>query len=159
MKPNYVAKKSAWAALKFWPTLIVVVIAAALIVVPIILSGAINTYTLIGAAALLVVYFIFFICKLIVLKCNKVEFFDDKVVQKSGVFSRHEKQSVFIGIRQVEIHQRLLQRLFKYGTVTVDVIGHWDIDLTNVKFPKRLRSYLAYHMEQEAGEVTHIISG
>ncbi|MBO7187890.1 MAG: PH domain-containing protein [Clostridia bacterium] len=159
MKPNYVAKKSAWAALKFWPTLIVVVIAAALAVAPIIITGAINTYTLIGAVAVLALYFIIVICKIIVLKCDKVEFYDDKVVQKSGVFARHERQSVFIGIRQVEIHQSFFQRILKYGTVTVDVIGHWDIDLTKIKFPKRLRSYLAYHMEQEAGEVTHIISG
>ena len=163
MKPNYVAKKSAWGVVNFWVMLLCIVLGAGLIVAPMLIwpteDSMFKTIGLLAGAAILAVFFIVTIIRIIIIKHDKVEFYDDKVVQKWGVFSRNEKQSVFIGIRQVEVKQSLWGRITKMGNVQVDVVGHWDIDLDKIKYPKRLRSYLSYNMEQEAGEVTHIISG
>ncbi len=114
MKPNFVAKKTAWGGvtplcvLFFW------------LVIPLIVM----------------------ICRIVSLKNQVTEFYDDYIIVKSGVLSKSERKTVFPSILSVSIDQSLWGRMFGYGNVKVDVVGKWDVDLYGICDPVALKSYL-----------------
>ena len=114
MKPNYVAKKSVTAVLSFW------LIVFFWLVIPLIIQ----------------------IARILSAKCYSIEFYDNKIVVKSGVLSKQENQSVFGGVYSVNISQSLFGRIFNYGNVRVDCPGKWDVDTKSIKDPSALKKYL-----------------
>ena len=114
VKPNYVAKKSAWSAIRWWHILLF------FLVLPLIIM----------------------ICRIITEKCKRIEFYDKKIIQKSGVFEIDRKTAVFTAVLSVWVEQSLWGRIFNYGNVKVEMVGPWDFDLSGVKRPKRLQRYL-----------------
>ena len=120
MKPNYVAKKSAWAAWSFLSVLL------CLLIVPIIVQ----------------------ICRTITVKKYRIEFYDDKIVVKSGWLNTKTRQMVFMGVTAVSIEQKLWGRMCKYGDVNVDCVGKWDVDTTCIKNPHELENYLQTRIVQ-----------
>ncbi len=114
MKPNYVAKKSAWKAchpvlvLLFW----------------------------------LVIPLIIIIARIIILKHERIEFYDNKVVFKKGVFRRKEIVTTFLGVLSVSVDQTFIGRIFNYGDVVVDAVGRWDISTEDIARPRKLKRYL-----------------
>lgn len=114
MKPNYVAKKSAWTA--FTPLLVIL--------------------------SIFIVPLIFVFIKMIWIKFESYEFYDNKIVYKKGVFNRHETVSTFLGVLSVNVDQTFTARIFNYGNVTVDTVGRWDMDMEGIARPHRLKRYL-----------------
>ena len=114
MKPNYVAKKSLISSLNIF------LILFAWLIIPAIIQ----------------------LIKILDAKCYVIEFYDEKVVRKSGILTRREKQTVFGGVYAVNITKTLVGRIFDYGDVQIDCPGKWDIDTTRIKNPEGLRDYL-----------------
>lgn len=112
--PNFVAKKSAWAAvtllrvLFFW------------LIIPLIIM----------------------IIDIMVKKSERIEFYDDYIIQRSGVLSKKEKRSAMVGIMGVSVSQTFGQRIFGYGDVVVDVVGKWNINTNDIANPNALKEYL-----------------
>ena len=70
MKPNYVAQKSAWSAVSFlW-------ILSCVLIIPIFIIA----------------------CRIITVKKFSLEFYDDKIVIKSGWLNTKKKQMAFMGV-------------------------------------------------------------
>lgn len=113
-QPNYVAKKSAWSAIRWWHILFF------FLIVPLIIM----------------------ICKIIIVKHKRIEFYDKKIVQKSGVFDVEKKTAVFTAVLAVCVEYPFWGRILGYGNVKVEMVGPWDIDLNGVKKPKKLQRYL-----------------
>ncbi len=113
-RPNYVATKSAWKAITFLRVVFF------WLIIPLIIM----------------------IVKIIVLKHERIEFYEDRIIVKSGVLSKNERKSVFLGVLSVSINQSLWGRMFGYGDVNVDVVGKWDVNLEGVCNPKKLQAYL-----------------
>ena len=114
MRPNYVAKKSAWTA--FTPALVLL----SFLIIPIFII----------------------IIRIIIRKFEYYEFYDNKVVYKKGVFHRRETVSTFLGVLSVSVEQRFIARIFNYGDVVVDTVGRWDMDIIGVAKPHKLKRYL-----------------
>ena len=114
MKPNYVAKKSVTAVLSFW------LIVFFWLVIPLIIQ----------------------IARILSAKYYSIEFYDDKIVVKSGVLNKNESQSIFVGVYSVSVSQSFVGRIFNYGDIKVDCPGKWDIDTTGIKDPSELKKYL-----------------
>jgi len=114
MEPNYVARKSVVNALSFWLILFF------WLVIPLIIQ----------------------ICRILAVKNDIIEFYDDKVVCKSGILNKKEDQTVFAGVYAVSLEQSLFGRMFNYGNLRVDCPGKWDIDTEGVKDPIALKKYL-----------------
>ncbi len=114
MKPDYVATKTAWRAITFWR------IVFFWLIIPLIVM----------------------IVDIIKLKNERIEFYQNQIVVKSGVLSKKEKKSAFMGVLSVSLSQSLTGRILGYGDVTVDVTGKWDIDTRGVKNPRGLVEYL-----------------
>ena len=114
MKPNYVAKKSAASVLSFWLLLFF------WLIVPLIIQ----------------------IARILSAKYYSIEFYDNKIVVKSGVLSKQENQSVFGGVYAVNISQSFIGRIFNYGSIRVDCPGRWDVDTEGIKNPVELKKYL-----------------
>ncbi len=118
VKPNYVVKKSAWSVIRPWHILLF------FLIVPLIIM----------------------IVKIINIKDESISFYNNKVVKKSGIFSKHEKTTVFTQVLSVTVEQTFWGRICNYGTVYVDVVGSWDISMVGVKKPMEVKEYLESHV-------------
>ena len=114
VKPNYVMKKSAWSVIRPWHLIFF------FLIVPLIIM----------------------IVKIINVKDDKILFYNNKVVQQSGVFSKYEKTNILTRVLSVTVKQTFWGRLFNYGTVKVDVVGEWDINMSGVKDPMGAKAFL-----------------
>ena len=83
-----------------------------------------------------------YVVKIIIIRHKYIEFYDTCVVEKSGVFFKHSKKTVFPEVTAVNTYKNILG----YGNVHVDVVGPWDIDYEDMARPEDLRSYLVHHM-------------
>ncbi len=71
----------------------------------------------------LIIPLIVIIVRIIQLKCEIIEFYPDKIIQRSGWLSKKEKRSAFTGVMGVSVSLGIMGRLFHYGDVNVDVAG------------------------------------
>jgi uncharacterized membrane protein YdbT with pleckstrin-like domain len=127
MRPNYVAKKSLIPALSFW------LIAFSWLLIPLIIQ----------------------IKRILSAKYYSIEFYDNKIIVKSGILNMHERQSVFAGVHSISISQSLFGRIFNYGNIYVDCPGKWDIDTKGIKNPESLKKYLEGYITSKG--MTNII--
>ena len=95
------------------------------------------------------------IWKIFYAKSFSIEFFENKIVTKSGVLSRKEQQTVFMGVYSVSISQSFFGRIFNYGDVRVDCPGRWDVDTTGIKNPQGLKMFLESKIS--ASQTTNVI--
>ncbi len=114
MKPNYVAKKSIVPTLSFW------LIIFSWLIIPLIVQ----------------------IFRIILAKFYSIEFYDEKIIVRSGVLNIVERQFVFAGVYSVGSYQTIFGRIFNYADVNVDCPGRWDIDTKGIKNAFALKSYL-----------------
>lgn len=114
VKPNYVMKKSAWSVIRPWHILLF------FLVVPLIIM----------------------IVKIINVKDDTISFYNNKVVQRSGIFSKQERTNVLTHVLSVTVKQTFWGRIFNYGNIYVDVVGKWDINMRGVKDPMKAKEYL-----------------
>lgn len=114
MTPNYVAKKSMAKTLNFWLILFF------WLIVPLIIQ----------------------IVRILQAKSYSIEFYDEKMIVRSGVLNKSERQSVFAGVYAVSINQSLWGRMFNFGDIMVDCPGRWDVSTSGIKDPKALKAYL-----------------
>ena len=98
-----------------------------------------------GIAAIVVALIV--VVHVIYLNAIVIEFYDAYVIKKSirmeGLIPHLSKeQSIFPKVLSCHVDQGLLGIMFNYGDVKVDAIGKWDIDLTMVKKPELINTYL-----------------
>lgn len=85
------------------------------------------------------------IFRIIALKSETVEFYQDYVIVKKGVLDKREDRKPFLRVNGVSFHQSLMGRLFNYGDLIVDATGRWDLNLTGIKDPRAVKAYLETH--------------
>lgn len=129
MHPNYIVKKSVVPVLSVWLILFF------WLVIPLIIQ----------------------IVRIVAAKSFTLEFYDTKIVAKTGVLSKQEAQTVFVGVNSVSISQTFLGRIFGYGDVRVDCRGKWDVDTYGIKDPKGLKAYLESKITADG--ITTVITG
>lgn len=71
-----------------------------------------------------------------------VEFYEEKIVTKSGVLNTKENESVFKGVLTVSVSQTMKGKMFDYGTVRADITGRNDLVFEGVANPEGLKQYL-----------------
>ncbi len=125
MQPNYVAKKSILPAFTFWRIILF----------------------------FLIVPLIVLIYDIIARKKEVIEFYDDKIVYKKGVFNKSETTAAFMGVYAVNVYQSFFGRIFNYGNVKVDAVGRWDINFNGIKNPKGLKAYLEQYTVESTNAV------
>jgi uncharacterized membrane protein YdbT with pleckstrin-like domain len=113
-RPNYVMRKSAWSVVRPWHILL----------------------------GFLIVPLIIMIVKIINIKDETISFYNNRVVVRSGIFSKHERTNILTRVLSVTVKQTFWGRIFNYGTVQVDVVGKWDINMRGVKDPMAAKAYL-----------------
>ncbi len=114
VKPNYVIRKSAWSVVRPWHILLF------FLIVPLIIM----------------------IVKIINVKDDTISFYNNKVVQRSGIFSKYERTNILTRVLSVTVKQTFWGRIFNYGTIYIDVVGKWDINMRGVKNPMEAKAYL-----------------
>ena len=114
MEANYVAKKSVWAVISIWHILL----------------------------CWLIIPLIIMVVKIFIAKSYVIEFYDNKVIVKSGILTKKERQSILTNVASVSIEQTLMGRICNYGDIKVDIVGRWDVNTEGIKNPKGLKEYL-----------------
>ena len=114
VKPNYVMKKSAWSVVRPLHILLF------FLVIPLIIM----------------------IIKIINIKDESISFYNNKVVQRYGIFSKNEKTTIMTPVLSVTVKQTFWGRICNYGTVYIDVVGKWDIQMRGIKRPWQAKEYL-----------------
>ena len=149
-RPQYRVRKSRLLALKaglILPFIVAVIVAA---VAGIMLGGGLDEtmqlVAIIGLVLGCLVALGTLVAQLYLLEEAHVhicEFYENRVVEKRGVFSIQEKQKVFLGVYTVTVRQTLAGRIFNYGDVIVDSPGDWDAKQTfGIHNPHGLKRYL-----------------
>lgn len=147
MKPNYVARKTAWLMFNLKDICIFLMFIAgfALAILALFVLQLDEMIKIIVAAAggvVGIIFLIWYIIRFLDVKLERYEFYDHKVVYKHGVFRRYESTATFLGVLAMEVNRSFLGRILGYGDVTVDAVGRWDIDISMVSKPKKLQAYL-----------------
>ena len=127
---NYVVTKSAWKAFNLWKILFIWTIIPIFIII-------INVF---------------------VLKNDKTYFYEDRIISKSGVLSKHEKEASFVGVSAICIDQSLWGRIFKFGDLRVDVVGKWKVTIKGVKNPVQAKEFLSQYIVKKES-ITSVIHG
>ena len=122
-KPNYVMRKSAWSVVRPWHILL----------------------------GFLIFPLIVMIVKIINIKDETISFYDNKVVERSGIFSKQEHTNILTHVLAVSYKQTFWGRICGYGDITIDVVGHWDIDMKGIKNPKKARDFLENYTAKGLG--------
>lgn len=136
----YTAKKSAWQYVgKRGGLLVLDILILAILIVFAIESPLIW----VGVALLLIINAIVIACAVIYARNYELRFYGNKVVEKYGIFSTHEKSSVLTPILGVSISQSFWGKIFNYGSIDIDVVGKkWDITTTHIKAPYEFKEFL-----------------
>lgn len=87
----------------------------------------------------------------------RIEFYDDRIITRSGVFNVEERQSLLTTVMGVRIRQSFGGQLFRYGDVIVDTVGKWDVNTTDIKHPDELKRYLENIMRTKGTKGVHQI--
>ena len=117
MEPKYVANKSVWGE---YGGRILLCILLCVLIVPI----------------------FFMVYMILKAKSYRIEFYDNKMIVKSGVFNKEERQSMLTTIMGASVEQSLFGRVFNYGNVNVDTVGKWDVSTKAIKDPQGLKRFL-----------------
>ena len=123
IKPNYVIRKSAWSVIRPWHILL----------------------------GFLIVPLIIMVIKIINIKDESVSFYHNRVVHRSGIFSKQEKTTIMTRVLSVSVKQTFWGRICNYGNIYVDVVGEWDINMRGVKDPMKAKAYLEQFIANGAG--------
>ena len=97
----------------------------------------------------LVIPIFIMIYQIVKTKKFRLEFYDTRIVMRRGVFNTEERSSILTTVVGVRINQSFGGKLFNYGDVIIDVIGHWDVDTTAIKEPNELKRYIESLMNKQ----------
>ena len=150
-RPQYRVRKSRLLALKLGlilPMIVAAIVFAITLVLT--LGGTLDPTAQIIVTILAVISCLFTVGLLLVqiylieeAHVHICEFYENRVVEKRGVFSIQEKQKVFLGVYTVTVRQSLAGRIFNFGDVIVDSPGDWDAKQTfGISNPHGLKRYL-----------------
>ena len=154
MKPNYVMTKSGWSVARAWHILPFIFAVAGTVV-----AFALNNWSLpapfdlvafavIGASILPLLILVY---RVINIKDESISFYNNKVVQREGIFSKREHTNILTTVLSVTVYQSFFGRIFNYGNISIDVMGQWDIDMRGIKDPTKAKEFLEQYAANGLG--------
>ncbi|MDE6597407.1 MAG: zinc-ribbon domain-containing protein [Clostridia bacterium] len=138
----YTAKRSAFMYKRRFISIPVLIAAILLIVLGIILDGIFFTVLAIVGAVAAVGCILTLVLTFVEASKSRIEFYDNKIVEKGGLFTSHESQSAMTPIIGVSVYQSFNGKIFGYGHLHVDKIGNWDIYSSYIKKPYEVKKFL-----------------
>jgi len=143
IKPNYIMRKSAWCVIHVWEVLLL------LLSIPTLIAGFVlplpepfNLVVFALAGVLFVVPAVIMAWNVINIMDETISIYYNKVVQRSGILAKYEHTNILTNVLSVTVKQTMWGRIFNYGTITIDTVGPWDIDMKGIKDPMKAKEYL-----------------
>lgn len=138
----YTAKRSAFMYKKRFISIPVLLLSVMLIVFGVVMKGIFFAVLAIAGAVAAVGCILTLVLTFVEAAKSRIEFYDNKIVEKGGLFSTHESQSAMTPILGVSVYQSFGGKIFGYGNLHVDKIGTWDIRSTYIKKPYEVKRFL-----------------
>lgn len=148
VKPDFVMRKSGWAVASFWhffPLFVSIILALIVFAMCGWDFAAVPASAMVAvcvAAGLSIIPLIDLWIRVINVKDETISFYGNKVVHKNGIFKNEEHTNILTHVLSVKVEQSFWERVFGYGTITIDVVGQWDIDMSGIKNLKKAKAYL-----------------
>ena len=105
---------------------------------------------------LLAITIIPLIIRIIVLKSDKTYFYENRIISRYGVLSKHETETAFVGVSAISVDQSLLGRIFGFGDINIDVIGKWRVTIKGAKKPMQAKEFLTKYIVEKS-DVTAVL--
>lgn len=155
-KPIYVAKKSAFAALKPWCVLSVLAFIALGVLLGYVIKIPFAHYVFFAFA---VVVALIQLCFVIHIKTFRLKVYQDRIVVKSGlIFVKQETHGLFVGVVRMNIYQNFWGNLLDYGTLTLECVGRTDMCEAGIFDPHALKFYLQNRFINAANAQTLLVN-
>ena len=154
MKPNYVMTKSGWSVARIWHFLPFILAVAGTIVAFVLNDWNIPApwnYAIFGVLGASVIPLLVLAFRIINIKDETISFYNNKVVQREGIFSKREHTNILTTVLSVTVYQSFIGRIFNYGTISIDVMGQWDIDMRGIKDPMKAKAFLEQYAANGLG--------
>ena len=90
------------------------------------------------------------------LKHDNTYFYENRIISKYGVLSKHEAETSFVGISAICVDQSLFGRIFKFGDIHIDVIGKWKVTIKGAKYPMDAKEFLSKYIVKKE-DVTAVL--
>jgi uncharacterized membrane protein YdbT with pleckstrin-like domain len=75
---------------------------------------------------------------------------DEKTILRKGIFSKHENEVYHSDVRNVQVSQNLLQRLFGVGYIGIASAGHagMEIEAAGIPAPGKVKELINIHRKR-----------
>ena len=74
---------------------------------------------------------------------------DNKIIREDGILSKRTMMSPYTQLERVDLHQSLLQRILKIGTIVVDT-GDDSLNIDMIPHPQQVQDLLSARMGRRA---------
>lgn len=78
---------------------------------------------------------------------------NERVTLREGILSKHTNEVYLSDIRNVQIRQGVLQRLFGVGTIGIATAGHSGVEIAvaGLPNPQKIKDILDHHRRKQQG--------
>lgn len=90
-------------------------------------------------------------------KMYEVDFYKDRIVKKTGVFTTHEKEQARTKVVSVSIQKSFWGNICGYGDVKINIMGKEDMVLSDIKNPEELKKYMksSFMKAKDVKQIVH----
>jgi len=96
------------------------------------------------------------IIRILILKSDRTYFYENRIISRYGILSKHETETAFVGISAISVDQSLLGRIFRFGDINIDVIGKWRVTIKGAKKPMQAKEFLTKYIVEKS-DVTAVL--
>ena len=132
-------------------------IVAAAVAATVLLKDVTQTYTLLAVAALTVIWLVAFLAKLITWRTTHFVLTSDRLIVRSGVFSKQGREIPLERINDLTYHQSLFERLVGTGDLMIESAGERGQDtFSRIPHPDRAQQLVYTEMENNRQRVSGV---
>lgn len=96
------------------------------------------------------------IIRILVLKSDRTYFYENRIISRYGMLSKHETETAFVGVSAISVDQSLLGRILGFGNISIDVIGKWRVTIKGAKKPMKAKEFLTKYIVEKS-DVTAVM--
>jgi uncharacterized membrane protein YdbT with pleckstrin-like domain len=102
-----------------------------------------------AGVAFLVLAVLLLLAAELIRKATKYTITDHRIIREDGILSKHKYMAPYTQLERVDLHQTILQRILRIGSVKVDT-GDDKIDIEMIPKPREIQELLSKRMGRRA---------
>ena len=96
------------------------------------------------------------VIRILILKFDRTYFYENRIIARYGVLSKHVTETAFVGISAISVDQSLIGRILGFGDISIDIIGKWRVTIKGAKKPMKAKEFLNSYIVEKS-DVTAVL--